>query len=75
MRRETARRAWLAATAAVCGGAVLLRLWLNLTRTHLDQSVAWRIVDTLSYFTILSNVLGAAVCLAALTRPASRLMP
>lgn len=73
MRHQMARRGLLAAAAAVCGGAVLLRLWLNLTRTHLDQSVAWRIVDTFSYFTILSNVLGAAVCIAALWRPASRL--
>ncbi len=73
MGLKTARERLLAATAAVCGGAFLLRLWLNLTRTHLDQSVIWRLLDTLSYFTILSNVIAAAVCIAALVRPASRL--
>lgn len=63
------RRGWLAATAAVAAGSVLLRLYLNLTTLNLEHSLAWRLVEFFSYFTNTTNILAAAVAAAALFSP------
>jgi hypothetical protein len=67
------QRGVMAATAAISAGSVLLQLYLQVTREHLDHTVVWRLVNYFSFFTILTNMLITAILVAALARPASRL--
>ena len=68
-----ARRVFLAATAAVAAGSEGLRLYLNLSRSDPQHSLAWRLVDFFSYFTNTTGVLVALVAGAAVWRPDSGL--
>ena len=70
---DKARKALLLLIALVGAGSVALQAFLNLTRHNLDHSLAWRLVDFLSYFTNTTAILAAAVAIVALARPASRL--
>jgi hypothetical protein len=58
--------------SAIGVGSVVLQLYLNMTR-HLEHSPLWRLIDYLSYFTNTTAILGTAVAIAALNRPASRM--
>jgi hypothetical protein len=68
---DTIRRLHLVTIAAICGLSVVLQLYLSLTGRNLDHSLAYRAADVLSYFTVTTNILVAAVALAALARPQS----
>ncbi len=70
---QTVRKALLLTIAAVGAGSVALQAFLNITRHNLDHSMAWRVVDFLSFFTNLTAILATAVAVAGLARPASRL--
>jgi hypothetical protein len=70
---DKARKALLLLIALTGAGAVTLQAYLNITRQNLDHSLAWRIVDFLSFFTNLTAILATAAASAALLRPASRL--
>ena len=67
------QRGVMVATAAISAGSVLLQLYLQVTREHLDHTVVWRVVNYFSFFTILTNVLITAILAAALVHPSSRL--
>ncbi len=60
------KRTWQAAMALVAWGAVALQVFVSLTSYNLDHSVLYRLSDTLSYFTVLTNLLVAGVTTAAL---------
>ncbi len=70
---DAARKALLLLIALVGAGSVALQGYLNLTRHNLDHSLAWRLVDFLSFFTNITAIFATAVAVAALLRPASRL--
>jgi len=70
---DKARKALLLLIAVTGAGSVGLQAFLNLTRHNLDHSLAWRVVDFLSYFTNTTAILASAVAAVALARPASRL--
>lgn len=70
---DTARKALLLLIAATGAGSVGLQAFLNLTRHNLDHSLAWRVVDFLSFFTNTTAILATAAAIAALVRPTSRL--
>jgi len=70
---QTARKALLLLIALVGAGSAGLQAFLNLTRHNLDRSMAWRVVDFLSFFTNTTAILVTAVAIASLARPASRL--
>jgi hypothetical protein len=70
---DKARKALLLLTAGVGAGSVLLQAWLSLTRHNLDHSLAFRLVDFLSFFTNWTAILATAAAMLALTRPSSRL--
>jgi hypothetical protein len=70
---DTARKALLLLIALVGAGSVGLQGFLNITRHNLDHSLAWRVVDFVSFFTITTAILATAAATLALLRPASRL--
>lgn len=70
---DKARRLLLWLTAGVGTGSVALQAYLNLTRENLDRSLAFRVVDFLSYFTNTTAIFATAMAIACLARPASRL--
>ena len=70
---DKARKTLLLLIALVGAGSVALQAFLNLTRHNLDHSLAWRLVDFLSYFTNITAILATAVAVVALARPASHL--
>jgi hypothetical protein len=70
---DKARKALLLVIAVVGAGSVALQAFLNLTRHNLDHSLAWRLVDFLSYFSNTTAILATAVATLALAHPASRL--
>jgi hypothetical protein len=70
---ETARKALLLMTALVGAASAGLQAFLNLTRHNLDHSIAWRVVDFLSYFTNTTAIFATAVAALSLARPASGL--
>jgi hypothetical protein len=70
---DKARKVLLLLIALVGAGSVGLQAYLNITRHNLDHSLAWRVVDFLSFFTNTTALFATAMALAALVRPASRL--
>ena len=70
---QTARKALLLVIVVVGAASVALQAFLNITRHNLDHSLAWRVVDFLSFFTNTTAILTTAVATAGLARPASRL--
>jgi hypothetical protein len=70
---DTARKALLLLIALTGAGSVTLQAYLNITRHNLDHSLAWRIVDFLSFFTNDTAIFATAAAALALLRPASRL--
>ncbi len=70
---DKARKALLLVIALMGSGSVVLQFYLNLTRHNLDHSIAWRLVDFLSYFTNTTAILATAMAVLALARPSSRL--
>jgi hypothetical protein len=70
---DKARKALLLLIALVGAGSVTLQAYLNITRHNLDHSLAWRIVDFLSFFTNDTAIFATAVAALTLLRPASRL--
>ena len=63
----------LAAILAVCGASVGAQFWLSVVAGRPEHSVVWRLVEFLSFFTILTNVLLIVVTAFALARPSSPL--
>jgi hypothetical protein len=70
---DKARKALLLLIALTGAASVGLQGFLNITRHNLDHSLAWRVVDFLSFFTITTAILATAAAALALLRPASRL--
>jgi hypothetical protein len=70
---DKAPKALLLLIAVTGAGSVTLQAYLNITRHNLDHSLAWRIVDFLSFFTNTTAIFAAAAAALALLRPASRL--
>ena len=70
---DKARKVLLLLIALVGVGSVALQAWLDITRHNLDHSLAWRVVDFLSFFTITTAIFATIVAIGALARPASAL--
>jgi hypothetical protein len=69
---DKARKALLLVIAGIGAPVMALQLWLSLTG-NLDHTPLWRLLDFLSYFTNTTGLFVAAVAIAALVRPASKL--
>ena len=69
---DKARQALLLLIAGIGAPSMALQLWLSLTR-NLDHAPLWRLIDFVSFFTNTTGIAVAAIAIAALVRPASKL--